>query len=304
MSGFSNGPKQHEQPPEIGSSKRPLPGNSAEPIAGHFDQVTADYADAYLHLNSPPAFFFQRRQAIVIPFLRHLKRGLILDIGCGPGNYAKPVTDQGYHYFGLDISPEMISEARRRFTHLENADFSVGDAAHLPFASESVDGLLCLGMLEYVPREREAAYLNEMVRVLKPGGIIILSFLNARSPYWIWVDDFFPTFSFIWKNVRALVTNANWISFRECLGENLPTRKFRLKERLALLQAMTLSTIGISYFALNILPPPLDARFARQSVWASVKLEHLLQKPAFQWAGMAFVIAARKAENPREKGSS
>jgi hypothetical protein len=148
-------------------------------------------------------------------------------------------------------------------------------------------GVLCLGLLEYVPKEQEPSYVTEMVRVLKPDGIIIFSFLNAASPYWVWADHVPP----IVRNIRAVAMNARRVPFMDCSGERIPTRKFRLKERIELLRAAGLSVIEQTYFSLNILPAPLDTRFPGQPFGG--KLEHLLQKDIFGWLGMAFVIAAR-----------
>ena len=256
-------------------------------VARHFDRNPAGYADVYLNVSSPSAFYFRRRQSIVMRLLRVLDGGLVLDLGCGPGMYAEPCIAQGLRYYGIDIAREAIAEARKRYGQLQQAKFEVSDAKQLPFPSNSVDGVLCLGLLEYVPKEQEPSYVTEMVRVLKPDGIIIFSFLNAASPYWVWADHVPP----IVRNIRAVAKNARWVPFKDCNGERIPTRKFRLKERIELLRAAGLSVIEKTYFSLNILPAPLDTRFPGQSFGG--KLEHLLQKDIFGWLGMAFVIAAR-----------
>jgi ubiquinone/menaquinone biosynthesis C-methylase UbiE len=303
MPRFSKALKSLEQPC-VKNLRGPLrPDDSNERVAHYFDQDPAGYADAYLHPNTSSAFFFPRRQAIVMRFLQCLEGGLILDIGCGPGIYAKPCVEQGLRYYGLDISNEMISEGRRRFGNLANVDFAVGDARRLPFPSNSVDGLLCLGVLEYVSPEQESAYLNEMARVLKPGGIMIFSFLNASSPFWIWADYFFPPIKFLVKNIKAIMKNSQSASFKDCLVEELPTRKFRLGERTKLLQSAGLSVVGNIYFSLNVLPFPLDARFPRQLVRVSSKLEHLLQIPSLRWLGMGFVIVVQKSMRAGKTGT-
>jgi ubiquinone/menaquinone biosynthesis C-methylase UbiE len=264
-----------------------------ERVAEYFDQDPAGYADTYSHLDTASAFSFRkRRQAIVMGILRSLKGGLILDVGCGPGIYAKPCVEQGFQYYGIDLSGQMINEARRIFGSLTNAEFGVGDAQHLPLPSNSVDGLLCLGMLEYVCREQEVAYLNEMARVLKPGGTIIFSFLNASSPYWIWIEYFLPPITFLLVNLKAIVSKSKYVSFKDCLGEELPTRKFRPGERTKLLQAVGLSFRKKIYFSRNIFP---SRGVPRQMVWVSSKVEHLLQTPLLKWLGMGFVIIAHKS---------
>lgn len=271
------------------------PNNPEGRVAQHFNLSAAAYADDYSRERSPFTYFFERRQAVVMRFLQSLDGGSILDVGCGPGIYAKPCVERGFRYYGLDISDQMINEGRRRFSDLESVEFAVGNARQLPFPSSSVDGLLCLGTLEYISQEDQAVCLREMARVVRPGGIMIFSFLNASNPYWLWVDYGFPAVRFSRRNIKALLKNSKWVSFRDCSVEALPSRKFRLGERLKLLRALGLSVVGKAYFSLSVLPPPLHVRFVHQSVWASSKLEYLLQKPVFGWLGMAFVIAAQKS---------
>ena len=269
------------------------PHVTPERVARYFDQESAGYADAYSLLNTPSAFFYSRRQAIVMCFLRSLESGLILDIGCGPGIYAKPCTDQGFRYYGLDVSPQMIDEARRRFGDLSNVEFASGDARKLPLPSNHADGLLCLGMLEYVSPEEETACLAEMARVLKPGGVLIFSFLNARSPFWIW-RRYFPIIKFIVKNLKAIVRCSERVSFMSCIVDDLPARRFTPKERTRLLRSIGLTVTENIYFSINIFPSPLDARYPSQLFRVSSRLERLLRWRIFKLLGMGFIIVAQK----------
>jgi ubiquinone/menaquinone biosynthesis C-methylase UbiE len=111
-------------------------------VARHFDQNPAGYAEAYLNVSSPSAFYFRRRQSIVMRLLRVLDGGLVLDLGCGPGMYAEPCIAQGLRYYGIDIARGAIAEARKQYGQLQQAKFEVGDAKQLPFPSNSVGSAL------------------------------------------------------------------------------------------------------------------------------------------------------------------
>jgi ubiquinone/menaquinone biosynthesis C-methylase UbiE len=268
--------------------------NAEGGVAQNFDWDAARYADDYSKEDSPAAYFFQKRFAVVMHFLRCIESGAILDVGCGPGIYAMPCTKRGFKYTGFDASHQMIEEGRKRFGGLKGVEFTIGDARHLPLPTDSFDGVLCLGMLEYVSQKDEAIYLQELARVAKPDGILIFSFLNARSPYWLWVDYAFPIIKFGAKNVTALLRNSKRVPLRDCLAEALPTRKFTLGTQVRVLRNMGLSVVGKIHFAPDVLPPQIGHRFPRHAVWLSSKLERLLQSTLFGWLGMAFVIAVRK----------
>lgn len=271
-------------------------------VATHFDAASAGYADAYLQERSSSAWFFGRRKAIVSSFLRSLEGGQILDVGCGPGIYAEVCIGQGFRYQGIDISERMIHEAQKRFGGLPGVEFTVGSMQHLVFPSNHFDGLLCLGALEYVPEQERESYLRELIRVVKPNGILIFSFLNKNSLYRRWVDHGFPMMKFAYCNAKALVMNSARIKLKDCSLEGVPTRSFAMTDSLRLLRALGLSIVGKSYYALNLFPPPLDKRFTTQSVWVSSKLEQLLTNPMFGGLGMAFVIAAKKSEPAGYRG--
>ncbi len=99
----------------------------------------------------------------------------LLDVGCGAGNLFDGLPRTA-RLHGVDITPEMIEEARRRHP---GGRFKVADAARLPFDSASMDVVTCLGVLEYL--DDAPAALRAMHRVLSPGGHLIASFPNRAS---------------------------------------------------------------------------------------------------------------------------
>lgn len=104
----------------------------------------------------------------------------VLDIACGPGNYAndaaRGLTGDGA-YVGLDFSAAMLTRAARDNTG-DRITFVRGDAHALPFASQSFDTVTCLAALYLIPDPLAA--LDEMTRVLAPGGELIV-FTSVRA---------------------------------------------------------------------------------------------------------------------------
>jgi SAM-dependent methyltransferase len=87
----------------------------------------------------------------------------VLDVGCGNGSYLARRPSA----IGMDLSPGMLSSARRRAT----SPLVCGDAQRLPFATASFDAVLAPHMLYHVPDRKLAA--KELRRVLRPGGVCI-----------------------------------------------------------------------------------------------------------------------------------
>jgi SAM-dependent methyltransferase len=252
----------------------------------------AAYADIYSREDAPVGVFFRRRQELVMEALRRVPRGTILDVGCGPGMYASACSERGFAYRGLDLSEEMIDEACYRHGHLPDVSFVCGDARHLPYPSRSFDALLCLGILEYTAPQEQGECLNEITRVVRPGGLVVFSLLNAESPHWVWLGHVYPRISFVRRNALAILGMSQRVTLGECLLEGTPTRKFRLGRTLGVLRRQGFSVLERRFFCFNPCPPPL-ARFARFASQATERLERLSSVPLIERLGLAFVIVAR-----------
>jgi len=103
----------------------------------------------------------------------------ILDVGCGAGMTAKEVANRGYEIWGMDYSHNMIRKAKDICNAKVDINFLQGDIESLPFKDSVFDMVLCLGVITYLKSEQKA--LQEMSRILKPGGTMILSILNKFS---------------------------------------------------------------------------------------------------------------------------
>jgi ubiquinone biosynthesis O-methyltransferase len=96
----------------------------------------------------------------------------ILDVGCGDGVLAYFLSRTGASVSGIDGSVEAVSYAKEKNQNRE-IDFQVASAYDLPFADNHFDLVVSSEVIEHI--DDVAAYLQEIKRVLKPGGSIIIS---------------------------------------------------------------------------------------------------------------------------------
>ena len=129
-----------------------------------------DYSNLFMELLERRSA--ARNAAHLLPLLRPGME--LLDLGCGPGLITLGLARAVYpgRATGLDRDGQQVGNARAnaRLEGVENACFIPGESLDLPFPSNSLDVVHCHGFLMHSPRIREQ--LTEIVRVLKPGGIL------------------------------------------------------------------------------------------------------------------------------------
>ena len=107
----------------------------------------------------------------------------ILDVGCGLGDVARMLGSRvgpGGRVVGTDLSQRLIAEAQRRTTPAHGpVEFHVGNAESLPWPTESFHGCRADRVLMFMERPHQA--VREMVRVLRPGGRIVLGEFDMET---------------------------------------------------------------------------------------------------------------------------
>jgi SAM-dependent methyltransferase len=99
----------------------------------------------------------------------------VLDAGCGTGTNSAWLAKRGFKVTGADFSEFALSEAEG-----EGIDYRREDLTALSLEDASFDAVICIGVLMHIPEVEEA--LQELVRVLRPGGYLIISEANANAP--------------------------------------------------------------------------------------------------------------------------
>ena len=102
----------------------------------------------------------------------------ILDLGCGNGRLIGLFEGKGIEYIGVDNSKKMIEIARAKYPQ---GKFLVIPDLNLPFPDSSFDKVYCLAVFHHIPSDEfRLQFLNEIKKILKPQGILILTVWNLN----------------------------------------------------------------------------------------------------------------------------
>jgi len=100
-------------------------------------------------------------------------RGVVADLGCGPGHVAAYLAARGVTVTGIDLSPGMIAVASSRHPGIE---FRTGDMRRLELADESLRGAVAFYSIVHFSEAELGPVFTELRRVLAPGGAALIAF--------------------------------------------------------------------------------------------------------------------------------
>ncbi len=144
-----------------------------------------DDSDPYSRVQYRKLVAWPQRIQREAPFLRNwlsrLPSRRVLDLGCGTGEHARFLAEQGFATLGLDASPSMLNQAYTAYSGC-GVRFVRGNMEALPLVSGSVGGAVCLGntLAHLDDPDSLGRFLRELRRVLMPGGRLLVQMLNYR----------------------------------------------------------------------------------------------------------------------------
>lgn len=142
----------------------------------HFDVIASQYE------NSLPAHINQHYLLKRVQFIKSiLQEGIILDVGCGTGTVTQMLACSGFRSFGVDQSVEMlrIAESKRKGYQAQ------ATAQALPFTNERFNLVITIATLHHLADHDLIDHaIDEMLRVVLPGGYLLIWDHNPRNLYW------------------------------------------------------------------------------------------------------------------------
>jgi len=174
-----------------------LLGDIYERTMAYYDAYAPTYDRAY---HNPQVEYMRRVESAYIELTR--PRGVVLDVGCGPGRQALLLARLGCSVLAIDISMAMLLEARKRASSLgldDRIEFIQASADALPVRPGAFDRAYSLfGAYNHAPAYRRG--FRQLYDALKDGGIALISVLNRYQLTW-WLET-------IWRR------NGRWLRRR------------------------------------------------------------------------------------------
>jgi SAM-dependent methyltransferase len=168
--------------------------------ASRFDELFHD--DTYIELKNRLFSYTLRRRHV--GRLLGSPKGMVLDVGSG----ISPVAPGRGNTLYADVWPKAMHVLS---TWEPEASFAVADAVRMPLREGAVDALVCSEVLEHIEKDVDA--LREFHRVLKPGGVLTITF--PIHPYYYTFDDSYVG-HFRRYRVREMLSTLEELGFRDC----------------------------------------------------------------------------------------
>lgn len=257
---------------------------SADRTIAHFDQIAHDYASIYDDEHTQAGYSFGLRRRRVLELFDR-PGGRVLDVGCGPGVMASAAVERGCTFWGVDPAVGMITLARERHASVARAHFTVASAEHLDFPTQTFDTVICTGVLERIADDERA--LQEMARVLKPEGSLLLTVPNRWSPSLMWRDHiFYPLVAMLRPIYRRLrhTEATDVIRGHRRYGRRALTRR---------LARLGLQVEGTSYCGYDLLPAPLN-RLVPTAATRLMRFAERLSATPLRGTGAVIVVRAHR----------
>ena len=111
-----------------------------------------------------------------------LKKGSLLDAGCGSGKYSLPLKMRGFDVVGMDVSFKALQMLRESSNARElDIDILEGNVFQLPFRDDSFDIIWCYGVLQHLLWKERGFAIREFLRILKRDGILFIEVFGKED---------------------------------------------------------------------------------------------------------------------------
>lgn len=155
-------------------------------MAEDFDSADTNGFSPVLHPKAPPWFnrlidTLQFRAFCRALVMASISQGAaVLDVGCGTGRWVRRYDELGFRVTGVDATAPMLRVARKLKT---TAPLVAGEACRLPFPDARFDLVSDITVVQHISASLQPQALREMVRVIRPGGcLILMELIRGEGP--------------------------------------------------------------------------------------------------------------------------
>ena len=290
--------------------------SSLDEVRTYYNTAGANWGDCYRSTGDETPDPAVLRLRVVLQMVDRYCLDNFFDAGCADAPVMVELLRRGKSVAGVDFSEVLVARGKER---LEQAGFdpglcAVGDVTRLHAPDERYDAVLCLGVLPHI--ERMDSAIRELVRITRPGGVLILSFRNDlfdlftfnRFTVEFYADRFFPLVPFTeGERDRAMQGVKSLLAFPEkpaVDNPQMPPREFDRLTRInhnPLTIGEDMARFGVThilngYYKFHPVPPLLQDRFP-DFAKIGARMDKTL---SFSWVGMfmcsTFVAAFRKGD--------
>lgn len=153
----------------------------------HWKDGSKKYDSIWGSISASGIFRIQRRSKILMEKTGMHEKKLILEVGCGTGEYTKEFIKSGCKIIATDISRDMISTAQKKDIN-KNTEYVICDIEKMPFKSKTFEGVVGNSVLHHLYDVNAA--LSEIKRVLVNGASYSFLEPNARNPVNFFIKNF------------------------------------------------------------------------------------------------------------------
>jgi ubiquinone/menaquinone biosynthesis C-methylase UbiE len=172
---------------DVLAQNTPVPLRTAD---GHTATVGGTWIQNWvLRVVGLPHLGWRIRARAMIPLMTAEAGAEVLDAGCGPGINSITLSQHGLRVTSIDADPEKLEtlEVLKRFL-APSLKLERADVCRLPFEDSSFDKILCSEVLEHIEDDHGA--VSEFARVLRPGGLLVITVPSDASIVQEYEDDF------------------------------------------------------------------------------------------------------------------
>ncbi len=164
-------------------------------------------------------FFSERVREEALSVVEIEEGGVAADLGAGTGFITEALLARGLRVVAVDQSPAMLEALQRKFPSPERVDTRIGEAEDLPIDTASVDYVFANMYLHHV--ENPATAIYEMVRILRPGGRLVVTDLDTHDFEFLRTEQHDRWLGFERDDVRRWYREAGLENVRvDCVGED------------------------------------------------------------------------------------